>query len=276
VRKYRAIVVAGLVLALSAFGCSVDFGEWGVVDLGNWSFRTVGGSGNVVVEEREVSDFSAVELAGWGNLYVEVGETEALRIEGEDNLLEYIETEVRDGVLTIRHRQRVVLRPTSAIEYFLTVTELEAIKVVGAGDINVPRLSGPRFAVTISGAGNVDIDGLEVERVEVDISGAGNTDVGDLVADALEVRMAGLGDLRIDNGEVQTQQITVSGGGNYHARGLQSAEAEVRLSGLGNAMVRVSERLVVNISGAGSVRYLGSPSVEQSVSGLGRVDRLGE
>jgi hypothetical protein len=56
----------------------------------------VRGSGNVVEETREVSGVSGVELATLGTLHVEIGESESLRIEAEDNLLEYIETDVRN------------------------------------------------------------------------------------------------------------------------------------------------------------------------------------
>jgi hypothetical protein len=38
----------------------------------------------------------------------------------------------------------------------------------------------------------------------------------------------------------------------------------------------VREHFKVTISGGGSVRYAGSPAVEQNVSGIGRVQRIEE
>jgi hypothetical protein len=259
-------VAAGLALVASTLACSVDFGDWG--------FRTVAGDGDVVSEGREVSGFSSVELAGWGRLHIETGESEGLTIETDQNLLEYIETEVADGRLVIRHRRRVVLRPSTTIDYYLTVIDLEGISVSGAGDVNVPEISGERFDVRISGAGSVEVDGLSVQVADVDITGAGNVDLGALNADRLDVDISGAGDLSVLTGEVRVQEIGITGGGNHQARGLQCAEAEVRLSGLGNATLRVSERLQVSISGAGSVRYIGSPSVVKNVSGVGNVVQI--
>ncbi|MBN1872859.1 MAG: DUF2807 domain-containing protein, partial [Anaerolineae bacterium] len=62
----------------------------------------VEGSGNVIEETRDVRDFSRVRLAGFGRLHIERGDTESLRIKAEDNLLQYITTEVKDGELDIR------------------------------------------------------------------------------------------------------------------------------------------------------------------------------
>ena len=62
---------------------------------------TIRGSGNVVEETREVSGVSGVQLATIGDMVIELGDKESLRIEAEDNLLEYFETEVRNGKLII-------------------------------------------------------------------------------------------------------------------------------------------------------------------------------
>lgn len=266
-RRMIVILLAGIALAASTLACSVDLGDWG--------FRTVVGNGDLVEDTREVSDFSAVALAAWGRLHVEVGDTEGLTIVADRNLLDYIETHVVGGELEIRHRRRTLLRPSRTIDYYLKVTDLEAVRLSGTGTVDVPEIGGSRFAVYISGAGSIEIEELDVERLVVEITGAGNVDVGALAADRLDVRMSGAGDLAVLEGVVRDQEIGISGGGNYQARGLQSERTEVRLSGLGNATVSVSERLEVQISGAGSVRYVGDPTVEKSISGVGNVQRIG-
>jgi len=90
------------------------------------------------------------------------------------------------------------------------------------------------------------------------------------------VNISGLGDLYVAGGEVAAQEILISGGGNIKARALSTAETTIRVSGLGSATVNVSDHLKVTISGGGSVEYLGSPTVEQNISGLGHVERLSD
>ena len=59
--------------------------------------RSIPGSGVVVTETRAVSGVRGVEIQEQGDLFIEFGPVEQISIEGEDNLLEYIETVVVDG-----------------------------------------------------------------------------------------------------------------------------------------------------------------------------------
>jgi hypothetical protein len=205
---------------------------------------------------RDVSGVREVALASFGNLYVELGEQEELRIEADKNLLRYIETEVRGDKLTIRHRRGIGLRPRQPIEYYLTVKALDSVKLSGAGNVSLPEVEADRFMVEISGAGSIDLEGLRAEELNVRISGAGN--------------------LEVQSGAVGEQDISISGAGDYRARGLDSDTTQVNLSGLGSATLRVREHLDVHITGAGSVRYLGRPRVEKHVTGVGNVEAIGE
>jgi hypothetical protein len=216
----------------------------------------VRGSGQVISEEREIGNATSVDLQGFGSVHIERGERASLRIEAEDNLLRYIEIEVREGTLEIRHRRGTRLVNTMPIDYFVTVRALDG--------------------VSVSGAGNVDVAGFQAERFKVRLSGAGNVQIEELKAGALEVTISGAGGMAVEGGEVQSQEIVISGAGDYNAQGMDSGECTVRLSGMGSATVRVRDRLDVTISGAGSVRYVGDPEVEQQVSGVGRVQRIEE
>lgn len=244
-RNQRLIVLAAVVLALATFGC-----EGGV------GFKTIRGSGTVEEKTYEVSDFSSVELATIGRFVVELGETEELRVQAEENLIEYFEVEVHNDRLKIGSRKNVNLIPTKGVYYYLTVKELDTVVISGLGSVELPEMDVPRFSVEITGGGSVDMDGLS--------------------GDAIEAEISGVGSLSIDGGEIDEQDVLISGGGSYKARNLQSARAEIEIDGLGSATVRVSEHLDITISGGGSVEYFGDPSVDQDVSGLGHVKKIGE
>jgi hypothetical protein len=219
------------------------------------TLRTVRGTGDIAAEEREVSDFSAVDLAGVGTVIIDFGEQEALRIEAEENLLPYLESEVNDGTLTFSVRDEVNILPTQAIFYYLTVRDLEGITVSGLGNIDVPPLETPDLDVSVTGGGDINLEELQAENLNVLISG--------------------LGDLNVDGGEVGATNVTISGGGNYNARELASDEVEVSITGLGSAAVWARDQLDASISGGGSVRYAGHPQVTENVSGLGEVEPIG-
>ena len=243
-KRQMALLVVLSALVLSTLACGTGF----IAD------RVVRGSGVMATEERPVSDFDTVQFSGIGNLYIELGDKESLTIEAEDNLLPYIETDVRNGRLEIGLRRGITIDPTSAPDFYLTVVNLEEVAVSGLGSVEVPALAVDHFTVSISGGGDIDIDGLEAESLYVQISG--------------------LGDLTVHDGQVTSQEIAISGSGNYKALGLDSEEASVHISGLGSASLAVTEFLDVRISGAGTVEYLGRPTVNQNISGIGTLKQI--
>ena len=244
------LLIAITTLALSSLACGVT------INGPDFDFNVIEGSGNLVSEERSVSDFNAVTLAGMGTLIIEYGDEEALTIEAEDNLIEHIETEVRGDTLVIGIEDGYTFNTNATLRYYLTVDDLEAVKVSGLGDVELDPTETESFTVEISGAGDIDIDSLD--------------------ADNLDVSLSGLGNLKINGGEVVSQEINISGTGDYNGLDLQSTQTRVDVSGLGSATVNVSESLDVNISGAGHVKYTGNPSIDQSVSGVGSLEYIGE
>ncbi|NIO70352.1 MAG: hypothetical protein GTN71_15330 [Anaerolineae bacterium] len=242
--KQRIQFVVVSVMVLSILACQVG-GPTGVR-----------GSGSVVEEDRAVSGFTGVALLeGIGELTIKGGERESLRIEAEDNLMPYLETEVRNGVLEIDVQDGVNLNPTRPVRFYLTVKELDTIVLSGSGDIEAPDLEAKRFSVTISGSGDVEM--------------------GDLSADILNVTINGSGNLDIAGGRVEEQDITISGSGEYQAGGLNSGSVEITISGSGNATIWATDSLDVRVSGSGSVNYYGNPRTTFSGSGSGKLRSLG-
>lgn len=257
-------VVIISVMVLSTLACQVGGG------------RRIRGSGNVVEEAREVSGVTGVELATLGTLYIEIGEGESLRIEAEDNLLEYIETDVRNGTLRIDTQDNVSLRNTKPVNYYLTVTGLDEIDISSSGDIEAPDLEAEQFTVFISSSGNLDMGNLKADTLTVRISSSGDMRMGVLQADAIKVDISSSGSLDIAGGEVERQDVTISSSGNYTARDLESVEADVHLTSSGGATIRVSDRLTARMSSSGDVRYIGNPTVDARTTSSGNVRKIGE
>ena len=125
------------------------------------------GSGKVITEQRDVSGISAVNLATIGRMTIEVGNVESLRVEAEDNLMQYLKTDVSNGELTIKNRDLINLNNTKPIRYFLTVKNLDSISISSSGDIQAPDLESRAFSINISSTGNLDIGALKADRLNV-------------------------------------------------------------------------------------------------------------
>jgi len=291
-RGYLGLVV--LIMALSTLSCVCGPINFGTARFG-WP-GAVRGSGRVAEEIRPVSGVTGVELATFGDLSIEVGDDEELRIEAEENLIPYFETEMRDGTLVIKQRQNVRIVSNRPVNFYLTVKAIESIGISGSGDARAPDLEAERFSITITGSGDLRMEDLEAGRVRARLAGSGDLRMGNLDADTLDVRISGSGDmamdelrantlevdmngsgsLDIDGGKVETQKVTATGSGDYEARRLESAEADVRLTGSGSATIQVEEYLNASTNGSGDVRYAGNPTVDQATTGSGDVERIGD
>jgi hypothetical protein len=221
-------------------------------------------TGDVRTETREVSDFDRVALAGFGDLHIRQGEEESLTIEASPELLERIKTEVKDGQLTIRFVQNWldwigdVLATGFAgmrVRYDLTVKELAALAITGAGRAQVADLKADQVALELRGAGQLSVASLEAAGLTIDLSGAGQIKVG---------------------GRVTEQTVKITGAGSYDAPDLESQRAKATLTGLGGATVWAVEDLEATIRSVGSVSYYGAPKVSKTITGIGTLKSLGE
>jgi hypothetical protein len=235
----------------------------------------VQGSGHVVTEERPVEDITGVNLATMGTMYIEIGNEDKLVIEGEDNLIEYIETRVRGRVLTVQTRRNTNLRCRKPIKYHLTVRDLSSISISSSGDIVAPDFDAERFKISVSSSGDLEMGDLKAELLRASISSSGDVQIDDLHAYAADISISSSGDLSIDGGRVEEQDVKVSSSGDYHASDLESVRATVRLSSSGDAHIYVTDDLDVVISSSGSVYYAGNPSLQQTISSSGRARRIG-
>lgn len=265
----RAVVlVPALILALILTACVELDSAWG-------GRSRVRGSGDVERESRDVSGIHAVELATIGTLIIEIGDDEELVIEAEDNLLEFIETDISRGVLTIDTERDVSLQPRKRIRYYLTVKSLDAITVSSSGDIVAPDLEAKRFEIEIESSGDLELGRLDCTSLEVDISSSGDVYIEELNATTLEVDISSSGDLEIGDGSVEEQEITISSSGDYQGRRLESENAVVRISSSGDAHVRVRDHLEASTSSSGDVNYYGDPRVRSRETSSGDVHRAG-
>jgi hypothetical protein len=246
-RNRFVLALVGLVLTFSILACDLTVNSF----LGG---KTVRGSGEVVEENRGLSGVSQVGLAMPGTLYISIGSNEGLRIEAEDNLLEYIQTDVRGSQLRIETQRGINLQATRPINYYLTVASLEAVDISSSGDVEVKDLESESFSASISSSGNLLISNL--------------------VGDSLQVKISSSGDLDILGGEVREQNIRLSSSGEYRARDLASTGVDVNLSSSGDATLRVSERLTGRLSSSGNLYYIGNPTLDVSMSSSGRTERI--
>ena len=109
-RRY-ALCCLSIVPLLSPQSCVIHIHDGGRSSGEDWARdRSVRGSGRVSERSIRSAGITGVHLATLGELEIQLGDTEELRIEADDNLLEHFEIEKRGDTLRIGTRDGTWLR----------------------------------------------------------------------------------------------------------------------------------------------------------------------
>ena len=210
------------------------------------------GDGNVLKETRKVSTFDAIDVSGAFDIIIKQGAAEEVTVEADANLLPIIRTEVVGGTLKIETRKPV--HHVTVMKIYVTVKDLKRIDVSGAVDIQTDgRLTVPELSIDGSGASDAKMD-IAVQKLKLDCSGASKLKFSGTAVDV---------------------NMDLSGASDIFGFDLTAENYDIDISGAGNAQINVSKKLHAEISGAGSVKYKGSPTeVDQSVSGAGSIKKV--
>ena len=227
------------------------------------------GEGPIVKKTLTVKDFEGVSLKGSFDVVVAQGAKEVIA-EGHGNIIERLETDVKDGVLQLE-LEKGNYRDFELV-VFVTTDQLEKLKVAGSGDMKVDGFKGlSELDVSVAGSGNLKGKGLMEIAGDCEISVAGSGDVNlELNCSELEGSIAGSGTINVE-GRAKEVEVSIAGSGDFEGSGLESKKAEVSISGSGDVQIGVEDELEVSIAGSGDVLYHGSPNVESKVMGSGDV-----
>lgn len=218
-----------------------------------WGKR-VKGNGKTVTIERSVGDYNAISVAGWFDVNLVSGNEGELTIKGEENLLEYIKTEVKDGKLVIKTAKGVNLKPSnwnSGIYVTVPVESIDMVSLSGSGDIvGETTIKSDRFKTSLSGSGDVT---LAIEANTIDAS------------------MSGSGDINL-SGTARDFDVSISGSGDIKAYDLKAENVTAQVSGSADIKVTATEMIKARVSGSGDIRYKGNPKkIDTKTAGSGDI-----
>ncbi|BCX88114.1 hypothetical protein MIN45_P0481 [Methylomarinovum tepidoasis] len=106
------------------------------------------------------------------------------------------------------------------------------------------------------------------------VQGSGDVYLHGIHSPELSVKVAGSDDIR-GEGRVGRLDLTVDGSGDLDLGRLRAETVKIRLRGSADVIVHASQRLEVDLSGAGDVSYYGHPAqVITHISGAGDVEAM--
>ena len=209
------------------------------------------GSGNVVTKERKAGYFNSVKVSTAIDLILTQGGSESIKVEADDNLHEYIITEIKDNTLRIYIDAN--LREVKEMNVYVTMKDIEKISATSAGDvIGKTVIKSDELYLSTSSAGDIKLD-IQVQRLKCKISSAGDMTL---------------------TGSTDELDANLSSAGDLNAFELTARVAEVSASSSGNAKVNVKEKLWARASSAGDIYFKGNPpEVDAHSSSAGGIHR---
>ena len=195
--------------------------------------------------------FTSLRLEVPGDYAIRPASTPYLRLTAEPEVAASIRARRRGDELVVEAARSFRAREPIRIE--IGYRTLRRARVEGAADV---AIDGPRdgaLEVVVRGAGDVHLAGLNLSALRVDIEGSAT-----VTAD----------------GAATEQTVGVKGAATYEAGRLKSRRVAIELDGSSDATVDAAERLVARVDGTSTVRYRGNPRVEQTVGGVGSVERI--
>jgi len=142
------------------------------------------------------------------HVIVTVGGEQSVEVTGDDNLLEFIRTEVSDGELRISRARSLRTREPSSVT--ITVPSLEAVEVIGSGDAELRGMDGGDLFLKINASGRIVAEG-RVDNLEVEVTASGDVFAAGLEAERADVRITASGNVRVNARDTLDVQITASG-----------------------------------------------------------------
>ncbi len=223
-----ALIIIIVVGAIAAVVVATIFFGWGI---------PVGGSGNLVTEEKDFTDFMIVE-AGW-DFEVEITQSDSYSVDitADDNLFDYLEISKTGNTLTIGMKRSVI----GTLEARITMPDLYELKLSGGSHGTLQEFtSSHEFSVDLSGGSHLSGDFTTSEDAQFTLSGGSH--LTGLAGAANDLTISGSGGSHLDLSDFPAHDITVNLDGGSHAT------------------VNLDGRLDGDVSGGSHLKYTGTPT----------------
>lgn len=234
-----------IVILLALLNFSVSFSQ---------KNKKITGNEKIVTITRSTSDYEGISISGSFDVKLISGKEGNISIKGDENLLEFIVTEINNGKLLVYFEKykNIQYNYNSSIEITIPFEQINQLSFNGSGNLT-----------------NTDL--IKTEYLNIEMTGSGNTSFN-ADTNSLKITKSGSGNL---NGKGVTTNIEINsaGSGNVIMFDLKSENAVVSQTGSGNIKVNCSKNLDAKTIGSGSIQYSGNPEkISKNTTGSGSIN----
>src|SRR5215213_441477 len=172
------------------------------------------GSGKRETEKRQVAPFTSITTEGAFNIEVTCQKPLSVEVEADDNVLEYVSTNVTNNLLRLKNSRSISVNEPVKIR--ISVPNLEGLSVSGAGKIEIKGMNNEKFEIDSNGAPSIVVSGT-TKLIDINTNGAGKIDTHNLHATRGVVESNGVS--RVDLDVADQLDVTVSGPSSVFYKG---------------------------------------------------------
>jgi hypothetical protein len=234
----RIAIAALLALFTSSCAFDISFGEG------------KRGNGQVVEESRKVTeDFTSIHASEGLDVFVTQGQRFSINVEADENIIDLIGTDIRDGRLKI-HAIENIGRATKNI--YVTLPEVTTLS-------------------TSSGADLIGQNTIKSDKIELDASSGSDLEV-EVDANEVSADTSSGADIKV-SGRTEVLYADASSGADIRARALLAKRCTADASSGSDISVNVSESLTADASSGADISYTGDATVQKRKSVSGSVHK---
>lgn len=237
----RITIALALALVLSSCGFNLNLDNFGSAKKG---------SGVVVEETREITnEFTTVHASEGINVYVTQGNEFKISVEADDNLIDLIATEVKNGKLKIHAIENL---GNGTKKVFVSLPEVTGLLSSSGAHLTAQNtITATNLLLDASSGAHINAE-TAADKLEIDASSGANIDV---------------------SGTASNVYVDGSSGANVIGKNLMTQECRAEASSGANININVSESLTADASSGGNISYTGNATVSKTKSVSGNVNK---
>lgn len=238
---------------------------------------------DLVAKSYDIKNVSEVIVNGGGRLQLVQGDTESLRVEANQDVIDRVVVDLSGEKLTLSIKNsrkgfnffHWFDNNRDEATYILQLKKLNFLGVTGASHATLGSWRGKSLEVKASGAAEVTFANLAFDDFFIELSGASNARVQEFTVTKAKFELSGAANMDVKVAS-QTKFLNVgaSGASNFRGKLLSVAQADVNASGASNIELKATEFLKADASGASNIRYIGQPKLQSNASGASHVNSI--
>lgn len=223
-------------------------------------------------ENRTIGSFSKIDAKGSSKIVLVSSDSNTLTVEGDEEALKYLVTEVKGNTLNIYFESKKNLNFKGNVTVKVPFKKLEEVSLSGSGNISSDStINSDSFATSVNGSGKIELN-VKTSKATAELNGSGKIELN-LDAAKTNVSLNGSGKIKL-KGKAGSFLGEVHGSGELNASELVSETTEANVYGSGNLKTNTTGSLNAGIHGSGKINYSGNPkNVNKDVNGSGKISK---